>query len=489
LEMKLSQFLEDAKRSGVTDPKIIEAKTKQYIDRYGEFEPEESKKESSEKQRLKSDQEKREAYSNLPLAQRIALGIGKNAYSMSVAPIKRMMGKGDEVDADMEKYAQASQGDLPSRLGEIAGDVSLMALPGNMAFKGAKGAVSGLGMAGKFAQKVVPMVAGGLAEGAVSAGGHQLQNYGTKGDVDLGDAGLESAVSGVIPGATGLLSDMLKGAGATMLQKSVKPLKQYMNKRNAPQFAEPLKQGLVSKFGGIEKTYQNIEKKVGEISEVRDNAIQAANIKVNTYDAIKDAENILKQDLKKGRIDINDYNDAINSTGRVIEDIDYLSTKGIVDGPTAVQLRKNADKRSKFLMNVDRAKTPDEARFNEAFRQAIENQIDKKLNNVNGEIATAYRTAKKNLGRLVPVQKAILGSNPRLDNRNTIGLMDATMMNTAGQLGNTTPQTATAMLTGGLLNRLVNTQGGSAMVYGAGQQLGKENVYPKQILRSALFGE
>jgi hypothetical protein len=412
--------------------------------------------------------------------ERIAAGIGKTAYSTTVGPVKRLFGQGQEVSDLMGEYNQASQGDIPSRIGEVTGDAAMLAGPAGYA-----GAALKLG---KMAIPLQAMLRGG-AGGAVSAGAHAVQDFGQMENPSLGSAGAEIALSGALPGLASLTGQFLKGSAPKVLQSAIKPPLNLRRQINKPQFDYALKEGIVTNFGGTEKMAENIVKKQSKYYDMQNKALEKSKVIVDANEAMNNALKDLNWKVRNQKIDVQDYTDALAAKDKALEDALFASENGVVDGKTALKLKSLADRKTDFTASdmMNKAAKGEKLLY-KAYRENIDRQLSKNIGTIDPELSKKYLEAKKNIAALKSLEKAVGSATMRTANNFDPGLLDFQAMNVAGQMATGGGKLgSTALGLGG--RRLLSTPGGANMLYGMGNQLTQPRPTMSQLFRSGVFND
>ena len=171
----------------------------------------------------------------------------------------------DEARDLVSEYNLASEGDFAAGAGEIGADIGMMAIPGSKIARGMRGAQRLAGLS-----KPVQAALIGGTEGAGSATLHQMQNLGAGRDVSLGEAGIETLGSAVLPYAGSKIGKGLQDMAPGVLHSSSKPVLSQMDAVNPPDFKEALDQGLVPWFGGLDKSQKLTGRKLDELGSARD---------------------------------------------------------------------------------------------------------------------------------------------------------------------------------------------------------------------------
>jgi hypothetical protein len=446
---------------------------------------------SSESMAQRIAEEKEKTFKEMPLSDRMLAGAGKTAYSMSVAPLKRLFGQGEEVDDTMAEYNQASEGDVASKVGEFAGDMAILATPTGIAGNMARGAKF-LPQAGRMAG-IVRAGVGGAVEGAVSATGHQLQNIGTEGDVSLGQAGLETALSSAIPVGGKIIADGLrKTVAPSVLRIASKPKDKLAKSVNPPDYKYQLEKGLVPKFGGFGKMVEQVEKEVGATANAKDLLASEADVLIDIQKAFnstrKELAKKIGQSPSKGGITRAEYDNAIqNENDWLMTAMERTADPDLVANPrTATELRQLADSKANFMTD---GKKTSESIYNGTLRKVIESQIDDaitKSGKLTPEKLKQYIKHKQDLAKLMPIKKSAEDAYFRTSKNSMIPLIPTAMAGVGGTVGGFSGEggVQNAMMGAvglGALTKALTSPQGAGMLYGLGN-MGIKN----QRVRSAL---
>lgn len=272
----------------------------------------------------------------------------------------------------------------------------------------------------------------------------------------------------------------IKGMGPDILRRAVKPSRPSMRAWNPPDFEIPLRERLVTKFGGLEKAGQNIQSAVEGAAEAKDAFLRTANIRLTGSGAINEARKGVVAKVGRGSglsatevKSLPQYMEEAFETAK-----SYPSFKGgkngwSLSGNDAVEFRKWMDKQTTF----DKAKElPARASFYRELRKSFENQIDNRMGQSNAAsrggtgIQKDYLASKKQLAELVPIQKAFEERLLQDPNNYAIGLRETALLGGAVASGNLGAATAKAGI-GVAINRLLNRPGGAAILYEVGSKL------------------
>ncbi len=292
--------------------------------------------------------------------------------------------------------------------------------------------------------------------------------------------------------------EALKDAGVNVLRRAIKPSRPSMRAWNAPNFEVPLERGLVPKFGGLEKTGQNIQKAVETTADEKDAILAAAKIRLNGAGSINEARRSIIGGIGKGSglsaVEVKDvpkYMDEAFETAK-----NYPSFKGnknawSVSGQDAVEFRKWMDKQTSF----DKAKDlPVRAEFYRKLRRAFEDQIDTRMGQKNVAERTGftgqtdYAGAKGELAELMPIKKAFEERLLQDPNNYALGLREMTLLGGAVASGNLGAATAKAGI-GVAINRLLNRPGGAAILYDIGQRMETAGPMKSLLLKAGETGK
>lgn len=417
------------------------------------------------------EQEAQQSFQQLPIHERFLAGAGRTlASTPGIKQAYNLFADEDIDKSSFEDYEKAAKGDVAAGSGEIITDAGLLFAPGLSVAKKIKQAsrLGKLGTAGLV----------GAGEGALSAGVHQAQNLQAGRDVSGLEAGLETGLSTLLPFSGQLIGRGLKKMAPEVLQSSVKAPRKLSGKKNAPKFEEPLKQGLIPKFGGLEGAVENTSEKISTLANKRDDLIKKANIEVNLTDATRKVGAKLNNMVKNAEIDMDDAEQAFNFSEnalRTAKKVTGKKGKGKVkaSGSKAITLRKLADKGSKFnAFDPTSPQVPSKAVFNEAYRRVLEDEIENQITLGAGKgLSTEYMGLKKEMADLIPFNNAAKYRLNQSGNNYKLSLMDLGSLGLGSSFGGTLPaKLATAGTVGGL-RRLTSTPGGAAMLYQGGKSL------------------
>lgn len=428
-----------------------------------------------------------EAFQSIPGPQRVTAGLGKMMYKTGAGPLKRFMGQGEEVESTLGAYEAGAQGDPYSAIGEIGGEIGMLAGPLSKIDK--LKYIQKMRQAGKGG--LAAMEAGGLG-GAISAGMHQAQRYGGTGKISPLEAGMETAASALIPGAGQKTGEALKKVAPQVLRTAVKPSRKAMRGATKPVFDVPLEKGMVKPTGGLETVSDNLTTAIKSSAEKRDDIVKKSGIKINITGAISEANKKLKKMLQDKDITIDEYEKAVNYGKRYAKRTaaESKTAKGtanlFVGSEDAIGIRKLADKGTKWSMAKNDT-APPKSLFNAAYRDAIEKQMKNRLNQKNvierigPDNENLYKSLNKEMSKLIPTRNAINDRIEQAGNNYKFGLLDYTALGAGGALGgfggyqdgSGSPGTGAALGALGLLGvrRLTSTPGGASMLYSAGKRL------------------
>lgn len=362
---------------------------------------------------------------------------------------------------------QMAQAESPlAQVGQVTADIGLTAAP---AMAGARvGALA----------RMAPRIGAGLGAGAGSAMVHQLQAMGRTGRPEITEGLTETFVSGLLPGLGQIIGEPLKKWAPGMLRSAVKPPRKIMEKVKPPNFIKPLEDKLITFFGGLEQGLENVQGVVRNLAQQRDVLIANSNIKVNITNANRKVAGKLNQMVKKGEIDASDAEKAFKQykgklrTAMKMRDVREPG-KVIVTGSQAIDIRKLADKKSRFNPFTPLTADPSEVIYNEAYRRVLEEEIENVLmKKVGLTTKTKYKNLKKEMTDLIPFQKAAEFRLGQMGNNYQFNLMDLAALGVGSSVFGGKPVTRLVGAAGtGTLRRLTQTPGGARMMYEAGKRL------------------
>ena len=423
-------------------------------------------------------QARQEMFQEEPWYNKVLAGMGKTFKSTLVNPVSQA-GQyyfGDEGDyekrvgehkAEMESFEDAAGGDPFSAGGEISADLLMALAPASVASKGTQAAKVG---------NVAKSFLTGGAVGATSATQHQLQNIGEGEDISPLEFGAETAISSVLPGAGKLVGNKLKQGAEGILRSAVKPAQKFRTGRNPVKFDVPLDKKVVPLIGGLEKTSENASKVIKKAAEKRDALVDNAKIKVNISTALKDARASIQKQMDDGILDVEEGEEALkyftgalkNTQKRNPTIVDGVEV--FVAGPDAVKLRKLADKGTKWNKMVHGDAPPPKSIWNEAYRNAIENQMDSRLTKgigsgtVSKKIGEEAIKLKKEMAEMIPFKNAVDHRLSQEGNNFKLGLLDIGSLGAGGAVGGPVGALGLAGL-----RRVTSKPGGARLVYEAGK--------------------
>jgi hypothetical protein len=389
----------------------------------------------------------------------------------------------------IQPYERASSGDMASWAGEFLNDLALTAVPGGGAARAAKTGVK-LGKVGKG-------FLGGLAEGATTAGIHQIKDVTAGEEASLGEFITEAGLSSVLPGVPTWVSEKFKKAAPSVLRQAVKPSKKFMDTRNPANFVEPLEKGLITKFGGLEEGVENVTEEISKLSTQRDDLIKNADIQVNITDAVRKVGKKLNSMVKNAEIEKDDAMGAMKESTKKIASAKKMLKKKPGDtgklsasGDKAIKIRKLADKSSKFNPFAGPANEPNKIVFNEAYRRVLEDEIEEQLlKKSGGKISSEYKRFKKELADLIPFQKAGQFRLGQSGNNYSFSLMDMGALGVGSSLGGLSrPGRLGVAATVGGVRRLTQTPGGAAILHSASKKIdpGIKTDITGKVIRSGI---
>jgi len=239
--------------------------------KYGNYDSE-----FKEKMRLKAEglaagraqaqaEAERETFDQQPWYNKLLSGMGKTfASTPGVQQIAEFATGQDIGPEEFEAYQKASEGSGLARTGEVISDVAMFAVPGSKIAKFGKGMKGLQGM-----NKARQAMNIGFMEGAGSGLMHQAQNLGQGKDLSLGEFGLETVGSGLIPGGFVGAGQGLKKFAPKVLRSAVKPTLSQMDAVNPPDFNIPLQKGLIPVTGGLEEAQKLANRRLDELGGMR----------------------------------------------------------------------------------------------------------------------------------------------------------------------------------------------------------------------------
>lgn len=300
-------------------------------------------------------------------------------------------------------------------------------------------------------------------------------------------------LSGVARGAASGVAkagETMMDMGKNVLRRAVKPSRPSMRAWNPPDFEVPLREKLVTKFGGLEKAGQNVQGAVEKTAEAKDALLRASKIRVSGSGAIQQARRDVLANVGRGKglsateaKDVPRYMEEAFETAK-----SYPSFRGDksgwgLSGQDAVEFRKWIDRQTSF----DRTKDlPAKGEFYRSLRKSFEEQVDTRI--ASKPQGAQYLKEKSALKDLVPVQKALEERLLQDPNNYAIGLRETALLGGAVASGNLGAATAKAGI-GVAINRLLNRPGGAAILYQLGNNLAEPGPMKTLLLYAADAGE
>ena len=264
-------------------------------------------------------------------------GMGPNAAAMS----KQILNE------ETTPYQQLTKGDPVAKAGELITDVGLFSLPGSKIAKA--------GQSAKFMQnlsKPFKSAITGVAEGAASAGQHQVQNIGRGQSVSPLEAMLETGASGILPFTGQHVSQFAKNAATKIVQTAVKSTKKVKGKN---QMTSAQAERFLDDYGswkGLKASGDKITKHHESLSKQFDNLINnlTAGKQVNLKKAIQSARDDVAKKVNSADINLSDVA-GINKTIDEFEQMTagFMDDAGNIDFKMAQNFkRKTLDPISKW---------------------------------------------------------------------------------------------------------------------------------------------
>jgi hypothetical protein len=286
------------------------------------------------------------------------------------------------------------------KAGEFAADVGMLMapLPG--------GKVKAATAAGKFGLGA----ARALATGAQGAAQHQAQNYSRTGEIDAGDAALETAATAALMGGGSAAAPALKKGAAHYLQlltRAPKRLERGMNPPTTKGFEQVLENKMfpIFKGGYREAEKRGIAKQVARDAE-KVSLLNASKVRGNAPAAIREAEqSIMGRSAGRKGLLPTQKGEAIAQMGEyrgAYRDPGLKANRfGDMDAESFLDLRKMADQNANFVQG----KTPAGLDLaSQEFRTAAEKQLSRKMAGKPGE--ARYIDLKDEMAELAPVLEA-----------------------------------------------------------------------------------
>lgn len=310
----------------------------------------------------------------------------------------------------------------------------------------------------------------------------------------LSFAGLgKTAARGIVKGGEAAMD-----AGKNVLRRAIKPSRPSMRAWNPPDFEIPLREKLVTKFGGLEKAGQNIQGAVDDAAGAKEALLASAKIRIAGSGAIEQARKSVISKVGRGEglsavevKQIPQYMDEAFETAQSYPSFRGQKNGWSLSGQDAVEFRKWMDKQTTF----DRAKdAPPRAEFYRNLRRAFEDQIDTRMGQSNvaaragANTQTQYQATKKQLADLMPIKKAFEERLLQDPNNYAIGLRETALLGGAIASGNFGAATAKTGI-GVAINRLLNRPGGAAILYELGESMAEPGPMKTLLLTAAATGK
>lgn len=327
----------------------------------------------------------------LPFTTGMVRGAVKKGAETTTVPLMRMLANAGlpwaqkEIEK-VEAYNQTEKGP-GEKFGGLAADVAMLSNP---ALKGAG------------------VLARGAAAGAQGAAQHQAQNYGAKGEIDLGDAALETGITAATMGAGSKIPGGLKNTAAGYLQlltRAPKRLERGMNPPTREGFKQALDEGIFPILKGGYRTAEKrgIQKQVARDAE-KTGILDAAGVRGNAGETLMDAEAAIRSRSGGRRGLLPAQKGAgikqLDQYRRAAKDQYYGSPVDMEPGKF-IDLRKLADENANWVQG----KTPEGLDLaSQEFRRAAEDQLGKKITGKAG--SARYGQLKDEMAELAPVLEA-----------------------------------------------------------------------------------
>jgi len=319
---------------------------------------------------------------------------GRRIAESGPIPAARFLGKlglpmGKRIVENYEKDLRENPS--PGTMGGVAGDMMVQGLP--------IGKIKGL--------------AGLLKLGVQGAGIHQAQNYAKTGEVNPGDAALETALGAAAGGVGAKIPGFLKGAGVKSLEvlsHAPKRLESGMNPPTSAGFRQALDKRLVPIMAWGKGAFRKADERglgVQLAGDAQKKALLAKEgVEGNLLSNISDAEAAIRSRStgSKGLLP-KQMEDAVDQLGQY--DLAARSPRvgmapsGAVSGEAAIEQGKMAGANSRWV----EGKTP--PGLDLASQEYYRANQDNLMRGMTGKPSEgAYRTVKKEMADLAPVLEA-----------------------------------------------------------------------------------
>ena len=382
-------------------------------------------------------------------------GVGKTLHSTFVAPAQLgyeyLTGgkqgfeqKQQQLQNDLQAYNTASQGGSGmSNLGEVGMDIGLTVIP---AMKIAKG-VEALKL-GNLARAGLTGAGQGLEQGIQ----HQIQNVGSGQSINPAELGIETAVSTALPMVGNYAQKVFKNRVPEQMYEAVKPKGALTKGINPVDFQYAIDRGVVPRFGGLQKSLKRTETEISKVANQRDHILKNADIRINIPQAMQTAQQKIIDMVNRSEISVADAEKAFDTEREVLRNA-YIHNKkamiphkqfGVsfsVSGENALDLRKLADKGTKWNKLIEGNEPPARSIYMLAYRDALNDQMDSRIANGIGRGTVGAKVGKKSielrkdLSKLIPYKQALKNRLETQRSNFGMGLLDYTALMAGAGLG------------------------------------------------------
>lgn len=331
------------------------------------------------------------------------------------------------------------------------------------------------------------------SEGVVGAAMVAPQEYAQTGDVGIGtlSAGVAPGVGEVAGKAISAAASGAKNAGIGIMESVVKAPKGRQTVQGyTPELA--FEQGVISAsptaYGGVEKTLENIEKRMSDLNEQYSDVLKEAGkgtdgvvTKVDMQTPMQKAALEVQQGISNGS-----YGDISEDLGKAVERwsnaVETVSKDGSFTAEQVVNFRKRLGSVAKFGKNVPERDQQADAIFAKMLYGYMNESV--------ADVFPQVRKLDSEMSKLYPLRTVYEPAEARLRSNNLISPMDAAAIvagGTAGAFGGGDPMSALPVAMASLLARRATV---SPMVarglYGAGR-IGEDVAPAAGVPISALF--
>jgi len=285
---------------------------------------------------------KLDEFSKLSLLNQALSGAGKAAYMTGPGLVKRLWGKGKDVDDLSAEHELVAQNSPAAFLGELAGDIALTAIPATKMGKFAKFLTGA--PAKKLPQKILQKVTQAGITGSPAVGIHQAQQYGATGELNPAGAGIETGLNVAIPLGGSAVKKATQGLGDKIVQTATKLSKKIKGQKtmNPDQLDEYFRN--YSSWRGIKGSAEKISERENELGLMFDELMDglAAGTKVDIGTAISNARSRTQRAFLKAEMNLDDFKPMM----RKLKDFEnmtmpLLDEKGVVTGDVAQRFKQN----------------------------------------------------------------------------------------------------------------------------------------------------